>query len=541
MPSKHSPEPIPAVKKGSSSRRTMRSRYLSNSSSHCQVSASLILLVVPVASSQNQHDRSWVPGQTPIEAVNSVFGIDKDEYLARLASIRMAFFALSEPNIWCADSLGWRSQGDKAFPGSDLEGTFDVVLTNPPFGAKIVAATPEVQGGYDLGYQWKLSGDHFENTRKLQRSVPPQVLFIERCLSLARPGGRIGIVVPESLISGRNYRHVVAWLRERAEIRAVLGMPEALFKSSGKGGTHTKTCLVYLQKHEDKAPPAKKRGLFMAEVRWCGNDSRGRQTGRDELPVVAERWAAHQSRRLRTSDHLGYEVAAENVVDDILAPRYYNPEIAAELSALADTHDLIRVSDLIDSGVIKITTGHEVGAAEYGSGTIPFVRTSDISNWEIKLDPKHGVSEEVYESYANRQDLREGDLFMVRDGTYLVGTCAYITKYDTRMVFQSHILKIRVTDHSKLSPYLLLAALTSAPVRRQVISKRFTQDIIDSLGNRVAELVLPLPKDPQARTKVAEMVKKSIDERVEARELARQACFEIIGRPTELPDDEVLG
>jgi type I restriction enzyme M protein len=78
-----------------------------------------------------------------------------------------------------------------------------------------------------------------------------------------------------------------------------------------------------------------------------------------------------------------------------------------------------------------------------------------------------------------------------------------------------------------LSPYLLLAALSSKPVVAQIQSKRFTQDIIDTLGNRVYELVLPIPKDRVKRERIEKMVEKSVSDRIEARELARIARDEI--------------
>ena len=136
-----------------------------------------------------------------------------------------------------------------------------------------------------------------------------------------------------------------------------------------------------------------------------------------------------------------------------------------------------------------------------------------------------------------KQDVREGDILMVRDGTYLIGTCAYVTKYDQKIVFQSHILKLRVLKPEVLSPYILLAALTSVPVKRQIIAKRFTQDIIDSLGGRIAEIQLPIPRDPQLRARVIDKVRSAISGRMEARELARQACVEVIG--VQLPGDDV--
>lgn len=457
-----------------------------------------------------------------------IHGIDKDRYLTSLAAAHVCLVTLRPARVYCADSLAWAPGDGGAFPLRDDLGAFDVVITNPPFGNRIVAASKEAQRGFDLGFKWKRTRDHgWVRTHKLQPSVSPQILFIERCLSMVRPGGRIGIVVPESLVSGKSYRYVVQYIRDRADVQAVVGMPEELFKTSGKGGTHTKTCVLLLRVRRDRRRRAPR--IFMAEARWCGHDSRGRAIDRDDLPSISARYGAFRRRRLNEQSHLGFSLAASQLKDHVLAPRYYDPEIAAELSKLSEARDLVTIRQLVDAGVLQISTGHEVGKMAYGGGPIPFVRTSDISNWEVKVDPKHTVSDEVYAALSPKQDVREGDILMVRDGTYLIGTCAYITKYDTRIVFQSHLYKLRILKPDELSPFLLLAALSSPPVRRQVKAKRFTQDIIDSLGDRLYELVLPLPKGPEERDRIAGLVARAIRERVEARELARRACLEVAG------------
>ena len=78
-----------------------------------------------------------------------------------------------------------------------------------------------------------------------------------------------------------------------------------------------------------------------------------------------------------------------------------------------------------------------------------------------------------------------------------------VTELDGRMLFQSHLYRIRVEKPNRLSPYLLLAALNSPVVKRQIRSKQFTQDIIDTLGGRIGEVRLPLPRDEARRTRVA--------------------------------------
>ena len=96
--------------------------------------------------------------------------------------------------------------------------------------------------------------------------------------------------------------------------------------------------------------------------------------------------------------------------------------------------------NLLRDGILTIDTGHEVGKLAYGTGPIPFIRTSDIANWEIKLDPKHVISADIYEGLKDRQDVQAGDILMVRDGTYLVGTCAIVSEADTTIVYQESYL-----------------------------------------------------------------------------------------------------
>jgi len=158
----------------------------------------------------------------------------------------------------------------------------------------------------------------------------------------------------------------------------------------------------------------------------------------------------------------------------------------------------------------------------YGTGTIPFVRTSDISNWEIKSDPKQGVSEAIYQQYAQSHDVKAGDILFVRDGTYLIGTACMVSKHDGPMLYQSHLLKLRLTEKAPITSALLLAVLASPTVRQQIRAKQFTADIIDSIGHRFNELILPVPKDEAMRESISREVQEIIDERGRMRERMRE-------------------
>jgi type I restriction enzyme M protein len=459
-------------------------------------------------------------GASALEINENLFGIEKDSYLASLANTHIALTTLKTSNIVCGDSIERKNENGKSI-SFEIDETFDIVFANPPFGAKIRIGSEASKVKFDLAYKWKRdkATHQYVRTNTLANSPSPQTLFLELCIKLLKPGGRLGIVVPESMISNSSAGYVVQYLIEHTHVRAVIGMPENLFKTSGKGGTHTKTCLLIAEKRTSKRLVENK--IFMAEAKWCGHDSRGNFIPHNDLPGIFKRFVA--KRPLGEQSHLGYYINEAQLIDFILAPRYYDPTARSGLNKLSLTHDMLLISDLIKDQVLEFSTGDEIGKLAYGTGDIPFIRTSDISNWEIKTDQKHGVSEEIYKQFCERQDVQEGDILMVRDGTYLIGTCAFVSKYNTKILYQSHLFKIRVKRPEIISPYLLLAALTCKQVISQIQSKRFTQDIIDSLGKRVFELVLPIPKDVKLRKEIEDAVRRSIHDRIEARELARKA------------------
>ena len=213
--------------------------------------------------------------------------------------------------------------------------------------------------------------------------------------------------------------------------------------------------------------------------------------------------------------------ASGKIVDDIYIPKYYDDEIERDYASLAGTHDVVTIGELIKRGVISTTTGHEIGKAAYGTGDIPFVRTSDIANWEIKTAPKQGVSAEQ-ELYAKRQAVQVGDILFVRDGTYLIGRNCFITNVDRDLIYQSHVVKIHSKDDAQLRPEILFLALNSPLVQREIRSKQFTADIIDTIGQRINEVRIPIPKDAEHAAHLADDCATALSTRSAGKALIKQ-------------------
>ena len=469
-------------------------------------------------------------------AIKNFRGIDKDNFLSKVAKAYMAIIGDGRGGVFCENGLESPTHWKSITRDHIQIGSFDVVITNPPFGKKLKIDDTTILESFSLGHKWKLekSSGNYQKTNTLHTGQAPQILFIERCLELLNNGGRLGIIVPESMFCNPSHRHIVQHIKTIARISAIVSLPEELFQPY----THAKTCAVVIENKKTNSKDGHE--IFMGIAKWCGHDSRGLPIPNDDLPKIIDKFNEYQRNGSLAYDHLGFVINEKDITDNIYLPKYYNPEISKKIDSLKTTHDLLVFGDLVKKKIIGLATGHEVGKLAYGTGRIPFVRTSEIANWEIKLDPKHGLSEAIYDELKKKQDVQENDILMVRDGTYLVGTCGIVTKYDVKIIYQSHIFKIRAKKHDVLHPYLLLAVLTSPIVKEQIASKRFTQDIIDTLGGRINELILPIPKNEESKKDIIESVRAVIDHKNAVREIARKIILGVAPVGEDAEDNDFL-
>ncbi|NOQ93739.1 MAG: N-6 DNA methylase [Methylophaga sp.] len=225
-------------------------------------------------------------------AIKNFRGIDKDYFLSKVAKAYMAILGDGRGGVHCENSLEHPSNWDSKTRDSIQLNSFDIVITNPPFGKKLAIDSEDILKQYELGYKWRhnLETDTFEK-QGLQDKQPPQILFIERCLNLLKEDGILGIVLLESIFGMPKYKYVVDYIEKSTNIKSIVTMPEDLFQPH----THAKCCVVICQK---KKKPDNNSPIFMADIKWCGHDSRGNPTMRknelgenellDDIPKVAE-------------------------------------------------------------------------------------------------------------------------------------------------------------------------------------------------------------------------------------------------------------
>lgn len=415
------------------------------------------------------------------EATGQLVAVDKDHDLYRLSTALLGITCGAYAEAHNFNSLDHREWYSRF--GSDKE-LFDVIPTNPPFGSRIGVTDPTLLATYDFGFAWKQSSDGtWQKTEKQLSSQDPGILFLELSVRLLRPGGRLGIVLPEGLFGNRTTGYIWQWLRGAGSIDALLDCPRTTFQP----GTDTKTNVLFFTKGKNSGVQTR-----IAVALTCGHDRRGRTHRADGSPYAddfadlgAAFWRSGQGWWEENLEHRSY-----------LVPRYYEriqPATVAEAKLLQGA-ERATIGELVASGLLTCRKGHEVGSEAYGTGDVPFVRTSDVSNFEINSDPTKSISEDAYRLYKDTQALRPHDLLMVVDGRYRIGATALLTERNARCVVQSHLRILSVTDLGleRITPFDLLFALGLPSVRRRIRDLVFVQSTLGALGGRLLELEVPL-------------------------------------------------
>ena len=209
------------------------------------------------------------------EIVNSnLLGIDFNPILVRAAQMNLVMHGDGSTNIFQVNSLlppgEWSSTPPNDVANYVKSNSFDLIVTNPPFGAYIAVDDPHILDQFEIA--------HLTTTGNQASGLPPEQLFIERCLYLLKPNGRLAIVLPDSILSNPGLVTLRRWILKKARIIASVDLPQVTFEPY----TGTQTSVLLLQKKteaeiqlEEELGKPKDYQIFMTMPEAVGHDRRG--------------------------------------------------------------------------------------------------------------------------------------------------------------------------------------------------------------------------------------------------------------------------
>ena len=338
-----------------------------------------------------------------------IYGIEFNPDVALSAMLRLVFEGGAGTEIICANALVENEQFNNAF---------DVVLTNPPFGSKGKVEDQKILKFYQLARKWNKSqnGD-WEVTRNVLLGQSPEILFIEKCLKLLRPGGRMAIVLPDGLLQNISNSHVRFWIRSQAKVLGVVSIPQEAFIPYGTG---IKTSLLLLQKL-----PADTEKVFMALIQKIGYDVKGQpiykcdSDGRlirtlsglpivdDDINAVVSAYNKFKNNNYKFENETIY-VVPEKLLNTRLNVEHYQPEDRKLLEKL-QTMCAQPLGELAD--ILKETDNFRLAS----NVEIRYIAISDVDARMMQVVSQQIIKPHEAPSRATYR-LRKGDIITAVSG-----------------------------------------------------------------------------------------------------------------------------
>jgi type I restriction enzyme M protein len=437
-------------------------------------------------------------------------GIEFNPDVALSAMVRFAFEGGTGTEIICTNAL---------IENEALNNSFDIILTNPPFGNKGKIGDPNILHSYLLAHRWKKNNNNgWEITPNVLLGQSPEILFIEKCLKLLKPSGRMAIVLPDGLLQNSSNSHIRFWIRSQAKVLGVVSIPQEAFVPYGTG---IKTSLLFLQKL-----PATADQVFMAQIKKMGYDVKGQPVYRrddsgkfsktssgihivdDDIGDISLAYSKFREVGFECECESMY-VVSENMLNERLDAEHYHPEdrkLLAHLQAngakcLSEIADILNKTDdfhLTSEGDIRYIAISDVDA-----------RTMQVVSQQV-IKPHEAPSRATYR-------IRTDDIITAMSGAS-TGTprhaIALITEDEDGAICSNGFAVLR--NIHGVEPFFLLAYMRTGYYLRQV-RRLMTGHAIPAISSEdLAKVLVPIPHI-EIQKKISDEVETILAMRKEAR------------------------
>lgn len=183
-------------------------------------------------------------------AANNLYGIEISEQISRAAKMNMIIHDDGHTNVITSDGLiPEKTIIEKTSNQGFQYGTFDFIITNPPFGSTIRQSEQAYLKTYQLGKKeedWLAITTPSPKTRDGQST---EVLFIEQDYKFLKGGGYLAIILPDGILTNSSMQYVRTQIEDWFRIVAVVSLPQTAFMANGAG---VKSSVLFLKKWTKK-------------------------------------------------------------------------------------------------------------------------------------------------------------------------------------------------------------------------------------------------------------------------------------------------
>ncbi|NCU32335.1 MAG: restriction endonuclease subunit M/S, partial [Candidatus Moranbacteria bacterium] len=457
----------------------------------------------------------------------NIFGLDINRSIARIAKMKLLLEANGKTNILCTNSLE-DLDSIKLLLGQ--KNGFDLILTNPPFGAKITQSS--ILSKFDLGYKWTSHENEFFKSRTVYANQNAEILFIERCLQLLKEGGRMAIVLPNGNFENPSLDYLRYYIKQKAKVIAIVNLPQETFIPYGTG---VKTSLLFLEKdskNEEKQYPiffgrvtklgyqGNKNGTPLYQKNKYGQtikDKNGRPIIDENFTNIIEDYKVFQEgKKVENENSFSIQFNELNGRFDF---DFYSPENRKLFSNLNNTK-AVRLGDICE--IVKVKSRK----LKDPNLSVEYVELSDINTHSYEII--NSTTYQVHELPSRASyEIQQGDIITAIAGNS-VGTRKHATAFVTEDFAGSICTNgFRVLRNFKIDNYYLLYYLKSGMFLRQMFMYRTGAAIPNVSDIDLANIVIHLP-DKKMIDEISDKMKKAFDLRQESKQQIESINLELV-------------
>lgn len=448
---------------------------------------------------------------------NRMFMVETSKRLVKVARTAMILNGDGYTGMTQGDSLGDYANFAERIVSLCRRGIPSIILTNPPFagvGEGRISDTRTLER-FDVGHKWQYVDGTYQKTDELMlEGVPPEMLFVERCIDWLKPGGKLGIVLPKGFLDTSTYQPARAYILNNCRILAVLNMHKNTFQPY----TGVRTCLVFVQKYLDserECAESEDYPIFMAISNKIGQDSEGvpiyqyDENGEkteiidQDLDAIYSKYIELQEHRLVNSEYC-FSIHRSDIEDDFkFNPQAFMPSLNETLRAVANMDNaegwsVTTIGQLtpniqIFKGPRLRTDNINVAGPHDGKTVEPYFTPSAILQEKADsvkyIDLSKATKKQLHDFTIVR--LKRGDIVVTRSGS--IGRVSMITKQFDNVIASDDLIRIRIDDEE--IRHYLYCYLQSKEAIDQMMRNEYGSIQQHLEPAHISNLLIPIPSD----------------------------------------------
>lgn len=414
-----------------------------------------------------------------------ILGQDKVDRMVRLSKINALLLGSNAANINEGNSIVGNSSLNNHF------GRVDLIFTNPPFGAEYNIQDLDLNE-YPILSESKMSGKTFAS----------ELLMLDKCLKLLKPGGYLAIVLPDSVFASKGNNSTYRdYLLRGYNVLGVIGLPSVTF---AQAGTRTNTCVLILR----KTAPNPSGRMFMADCKDIGYIVKERagvpvkiEQGKNEMIAIAQSLSGNIPNVKILSEVPSITlIDRSDYVENNLKPSFYAAAryrtIKNLTNSVTEGFEVVRLRDIVDF-VTKTRKSYMV------SDTIKHISVLHINaDCTINFDEVDSFS-----PVSKGRQCYQGELLFSKINPR-IPRMAVVPQRDTQLVCSNEFEIMR--SKGIIGMYALCFLLRTNSVMSQI--ENLTSGTSSSHSRikreQLADILIPIPVSDAAKEMIAEINRK---------------------------------